>query len=157
MQAPGVAMVQVPQRMKAIDPDGPGGPEVLRVVERAVPVPAPSEVLIRVAAAGVNRPDVMQREGRYPPPPGAPSIPGLEIAGTVVASGPGLEGNLVGRPVCALIAGGGYAEYAVARAHFSSEPAVTMTVRPKSRPSRIAMVPMPLVPPWTSTVSPSTA
>ena len=76
--------------------------------------PGPGEVLIRVAAAGVNRPDVLQRRGLYPPPPGAPSIPGLEVAGEVVAAGEGVPDELIGQPVCALIAGGGYAEYAVA-------------------------------------------
>ena len=107
-------MGELPDAMRAIDPDGPGGPDVLRVVERPVPFPAPGEVLVRVVAAGVNRPDVMQRQGRYPPPPGAPSIPGLEIAGTIVAVGDGGDPAAIGRPVCALIAGGGYAEYALA-------------------------------------------
>ncbi|MCW3836397.1 NAD(P)H-quinone oxidoreductase [Sphingomonas canadensis] len=105
-----------PEVMRAIDPAGPGGPEVLVPVERPVPRPGEGEVLIRVAAAGVNRPDVMQRKGLYPPPPGASSIPGLEVAGTVVAAGPGVPPELIGQPMCALIAGGGYAEYAVAPA-----------------------------------------
>lgn len=100
--------------MRAIDPETPGGPEVLKCVERAVPQAGPGEVLIRVAAAGVNRPDVMQRKGLYPPPPGAPTIPGLEVAGEIVALGEGVERDMIGQPVCALIAGGGYAEYAVA-------------------------------------------
>jgi NADPH2:quinone reductase len=107
-------MNQLPDRMRAIDPEQAGGPEVLRVVDRAVPRPGDGEVLVRVAAAGVNRPDVMQRLGRYPPPPGAPSIPGLEIAGTIVAVGSGIDASLIGQPVCALVSGGGYAEYAVA-------------------------------------------
>jgi NADPH2:quinone reductase len=107
-------MNQLPDRMRAIDPEQAGGPEVLRVVDRAVPRPGDGEVLVRVAAAGVNRPDVMQRVGRYPPPPGAPSIPGLEIAGTIVAVGSGIDASLIGQPVCALVSGGGYAEYAVA-------------------------------------------
>jgi NADPH2:quinone reductase len=94
--------------MIAIDPAEPGGPEVLRPVERPVPGPGEDEVLIRIQAAGVNRPDVMQRLGLYPPPPGAPSIPGLEVAGTIVG------GPREGEPVCALVAGGGYAEYCVA-------------------------------------------
>src|SRR3954466_5559459 len=94
--------------MIAIDPSGPGGPEVLEAVRRPLPAPGPGEVLIRVAAAGVNRPDVMQRRGLYPPPPGAPSIPGLEVAGTI-AGGP-----RKGEAVCALVAGGGYAQYCVA-------------------------------------------
>jgi len=109
-------MTPIPKTMRAIDPAEPGGPEVLRPVERAVPRPAAGEVLIRVAAAGVNRPDVLQRKGGYPPPPGAPSIPGLEVAGTVVAAGEGVDNVLVGQPVCALLAGGGYAEYAVVAA-----------------------------------------
>ncbi|WP_419809173.1 NAD(P)H-quinone oxidoreductase [Sphingomonas sp.] len=104
----------VPLTMQAIDPAEPGGPEVLRPVERPVPVPGEGEVLIRVAAAGVNRPDVLQRKGGYPPPPGAPSIPGLEVAGEIVATGTGVDTVVVGQPVCALLAGGGYAEYAVA-------------------------------------------
>jgi putative PIG3 family NAD(P)H quinone oxidoreductase len=109
-------MVEVPDTMIAIDPAGPGGPEVLQPVRRPVPEPGADEVLIRVAAAGVNRPDVMQRLGFYPPPPGAPSIPGLEIAGTIVDTGPGAASEMVGLPVCALVPGGGYAEYAVAHA-----------------------------------------
>ncbi|HWL48067.1 MAG TPA: NAD(P)H-quinone oxidoreductase [Sphingomonadaceae bacterium] len=102
--------------MHAIDPEGAGPPEVLRLVERPVPAPGPGGYLVRVAAAGVNRPDVMQRKGAYPPPPGAPSIPGLEIAGTVVAAGVGADPARIGQPVCALVAGGGYAEYCVAPA-----------------------------------------
>ena len=102
--------------MRAIDPEAPGGPEVLVPVERPVPRPAPGEVLVRVAAAGVNRPDVLQRRGHYPPPPGAPSTLGLEFAGEVVALGEGAEPALLGQLMCALVAGGGYAEYAVAPA-----------------------------------------
>lgn len=109
-------MADLPERMIAIDPSEAGGPEVLVPVERAVPVPGPGEVLIRVAAAGVNRPDVAQRLGQYPPPPGAPSIPGLEISGEVVALGEGADGAMLGQKVCALIAGGGYAQYAAAPA-----------------------------------------
>lgn len=108
--------ISIPDDMLAIDPDAPGGPEVLVPVRRPVPRPAEGEVLIRVAAAGVNRPDVLQRKGGYPPPPGAPSIPGLEVSGTVVAAGGLAEESLVGQPVCALLAGGGYAEYVVAPA-----------------------------------------
>ncbi|THG42315.1 NAD(P)H-quinone oxidoreductase [Sphingomonas olei] len=102
--------------MRAIDPEAPGGPEVLQIVERPVPAVQPGEVLIRVAAAGVNRPDVMQRKGAYPPPPGAPSIFGLEVSGTVVALGEGVHQLMVGQPVCALVAGGGYADYVTAPA-----------------------------------------
>jgi putative PIG3 family NAD(P)H quinone oxidoreductase len=107
-------MGAIPKVMRAIDPATPGGPEVLVVVERPVPVPGEGEVLIRVAAAGINRPEILQRMGGYPPPPGAPSILGLEVAGTIVAVGEGVEREMVGQPVCALVAGGGYAEYAVA-------------------------------------------
>lgn len=107
-------MTTLPETMIAIDPAEAGGPEVLRPVERPVPALAEGEVLIRVAAAGVNRPDVMQRRGLYPPPPGAPSIPGLEVAGTIVAVGDGVDSATLGREVCALVAGGGYAEYCVA-------------------------------------------
>jgi len=109
-------MAALPEEMNAIDPAGPGGPEVLELVRRPVPRPGPGEVLIVVAAAGVNRPDVLQRRGLYPPPPGAPSIPGLEVAGRIVATAPDVPGELVGQSVCALIAGGGYAEYALAPA-----------------------------------------
>ena len=108
-------MAVLPKRMTAIDPAATGGAEVLVPVERPVPEPGPGEVLIRVAAAGVNRPDVVQRLGFYPPPPGAPSIPGLEVAGTVVAAGEGAEA-LIGANLCALVAGGGYAQYCVAPA-----------------------------------------
>ncbi len=102
--------------MTAIDPAGPGGPDVLVPVTRPVPVPGPGEVLVRVAAAGVNRPDVLQRLGLYPMPPGAPTIPGLEIAGTIVALGAEVTRWRVGDAVCALVAGGGYAEYCTAPA-----------------------------------------
>lgn len=97
--------------MTAIGMEQPGGPEVLRPVSRPVPRPGPGDVLVRVAAAGVNRPDLMQRQGKYPPPPGAPDILGLEIAGTIVAAGPSTSGLEVGRQICALVAGGGYAEF----------------------------------------------
>jgi NADPH:quinone reductase len=100
--------------MIAIDPAAPGGPEVLQAVERAVPTPASGEVLIKVAAAGVNRPDVLQRRGMYAPPPGASSVPGLEVAGEIVALGEGVEASALASRVCALVAGGGYAQYAVA-------------------------------------------
>jgi len=91
-----------------------GGPDVLRVGDRPKPVAGAGEVLIEVAAAGVNRPDVMQRKGMYPPPPGASDIPGLEVAGTVVALGEGVASLAVGDQVCALVTGGGYAEFCVA-------------------------------------------
>ena len=100
--------------MTAIAFREPGGPEVLQPEVRPVPQSGPGEVLIRVAAAGVNRPDVLQRMGYYPPPPGASDLPGLEIAGTIVAVGPGGDPEQLGQAVCALVAGGGYAEYCVA-------------------------------------------
>lgn len=106
-------MTEIAAAMTAIDPAAPGGPEVLLPVSRAVPVPQEGEVLVRVVAAGVNRPDVLQRLGLYPMPPGAPSIPGLEIAGEVVV---GAGRWQVGDKVCALVAGGGYAEYCTAPA-----------------------------------------
>lgn len=103
-----------PETMRAIIADGAGGPEVLRVATLPVPRPGPGEILVRVAAAGVNRPDVVQRQGHYAPPPGAPDTLGLEIAGEVVARGPGAENFAFGDKVMALVPGGGYAEYAVA-------------------------------------------
>ncbi len=106
----------IPSRMTAIGISGPGGPGVLVPAEREVPEPGPGEVLVAVEAAGVNRPDVMQRQGLYPPPPGAPDIPGLEVAGTVAALGAGVDTPAVGSRVCALVAGGGYAEYCAAPA-----------------------------------------
>ncbi len=107
--------MDIPDKMRCIEIAEAGGPEVLRLAERPVPRPGPGEVLVKVAAVGVNRADVLQRLGLYPPPPGASDIPGLEIAGTVVAAGRGAE-QAVGGPVCALVTGGGYAEYCVAPA-----------------------------------------
>ena len=106
-------MSELPARMTAIGIKSPGGPEALAPEERPVPVPGPSEVLVRVRAAGVNRPDVMQRKGQYPPPPGAPDIPGLEIAGEVVGIGSKVTLWKLGDKICALVSGGGYAEYCV--------------------------------------------
>jgi putative PIG3 family NAD(P)H quinone oxidoreductase len=102
--------------MIAIEISSAGGPDVLTPAERPIPEPGPGEVLIRVAAAGVNRPDVMQRRGVYPPPPGASDIPGLEVAGTIEHVGAGVGEWRGGDRVCALVAGGGYAEYCVAPA-----------------------------------------
>jgi putative PIG3 family NAD(P)H quinone oxidoreductase len=102
--------------MTAIEIVAPGAPSVLRPTRRPVPQPGPGEVLIRVAAAGVNRPDVLQRQGAYPPPPGVTDIPGLEVAGEIVAVGAAVDTHSLGEPVCALVAGGGYAEYATAPA-----------------------------------------
>ena len=101
----------VPASMKAIEIVEPGGPEMLRPCTRPVPEPGEGEVLVRVAAAGVNFPDVAQRRGNYPPPPGASDLPGLELSGEVVALGPGVSGPAPGESVCALVSGGGYAEY----------------------------------------------
>lgn len=101
----------LPSTMKAIEISQPGEPEVLVAVQRPLPTLQQGEILVKVAAAGVNRPDVMQRRGQYAPPPGASDIPGLEIAGTVVATGVGVQNYAIGDNVCALIAGGGYAEY----------------------------------------------
>lgn len=102
------------KEMIAIAISEPGGPEVLKPVTMKVPEPAAGEVLIRVAAAGVNRPDVIQRKGHYPAPPGASPLPGLEVSGTVVALGEGVGPEWIGRRICALTNGGGYAEYCVA-------------------------------------------
>jgi len=102
--------------MRAVEISTPGAPEVLTAVERPDPVPAPGEVLIRVAAAGVNRPDVLQRKGAYPPPPGASDLPGLEVAGTIAALGDGVHDWRVGDRVCALLSGGGYATLCTAPA-----------------------------------------
>ncbi|MFN0042074.1 MAG: NAD(P)H-quinone oxidoreductase [Alphaproteobacteria bacterium] len=106
----------IPPEMNAVLCTGPGGPEVMVLGRVPTPKPGPSEVLVRVTAAGVNRPDIMQRQGAYPPPPGAPDIMGLEIAGTVTALGEGTHGLALGDRVTALVAGGGYAAYCVAPA-----------------------------------------
>jgi putative PIG3 family NAD(P)H quinone oxidoreductase len=106
-------MTDLPQTMTAIGFEAPGGPEVLKAQTRPVPKPGPGEILIAVAAAGINRPDVLQRKGGYAPPPGASDIPGLEIAGKVVALGQGATRFAIGDTVCGLVAGGGYAQYAV--------------------------------------------
>jgi putative PIG3 family NAD(P)H quinone oxidoreductase len=107
-------MSKLPTTMTAIEIDGFGGPEVLKPTTRPVPLPSAGEVLIEVAAAGVNRPDIHQREGNYAPPPGASDIPGLEVAGKIVAVGLGVHNFKVGQEVCALVAGGGYAAYCAA-------------------------------------------
>src|SRR5215471_6840230 len=99
--------------MRAVEISKPGDPDVLVEVERPTPQPASGEVLVKVAAAGVNRPDVMQRMGHYPPPPGITDIPGLEVAGVIEGLGPGVDTWRVGDRICALLAGGGYAEYCV--------------------------------------------
>ena len=104
----------LPKTMTVIEAKGAGGPEVLVPAERPVPAPGPGEVLIKVEAAGINRPDVFQRQGHYPPPKGAPDILGMEVAGKIIALGPDTARFKVGDSVCALIGGGGYAEFAVA-------------------------------------------
>lgn len=109
-------MPQIPEQMTAVEITTPGAPDVLKPTRRPVPKAAEGEVLVRVMAAGVNRPDVAQREGKYPPPPGASDIPGLEIAGEIVALGTGVTRWRVGERITALVTGGGYAEYCTAPA-----------------------------------------
>jgi NADPH2:quinone reductase len=108
-------MEKLPAQMTVIGISKPGGPEVLLPETRPVPAPGQGEILIKVAAAGVNRPDVAQRSGTYPPPPGASDLPGLEVAGEVVAVGPGASKHKVGDKVMSLVAGGGYAQYCIAQ------------------------------------------
>ena len=108
--------MSLPLEMSVVEIAAPGGPEQLKLAQRPVPRPGDGEVLVRVAAAGVNRPDVMQRQGRYPPPAGASDLPGLEIAGEIAALGPKVSGLSIGDKVTALLSGGGYASYAVAAA-----------------------------------------
>lgn len=107
-------MANLPEFMTAIEISTPGGPEVLKPCQRSVPTPARGEVLLKVAYAGVNRPDVLQRKGIYPPPSGASDLPGLEVSGTVVAVGEGVDEGEMGSRLCSLVSGGGYAEYSVA-------------------------------------------
>jgi NADPH2:quinone reductase len=108
-------MEKLPAQMTVIGISKPGGPEVLLPETRAVPTPGAGEILIKVAAAGVNRPDVAQRAGVYPPPPGASDLPGLEVAGEVVATGTGTGKHKIGDKVMSLVAGGGYAQYCIAQ------------------------------------------
>lgn len=103
--------MSIPETMRAVEIAEPGPPEALRIVTRPTPRPGPGEVLVRVAAAGINRADVMQREGRYPPPPGASDLPGLELSGTVAEAGPEADPVRAGDAVCAIVSGGAYAEY----------------------------------------------
>ncbi len=107
-------MTALPETMTAIEISTPGGPNVLKPCIRPLPVPRAGEVLIKVAVAGVNRPDVIQRMGLYPPPPSASDLPGLEVAGTVVVVGPGVAQEMLGQSMCALVNGGGYAQYCLA-------------------------------------------
>jgi NADPH:quinone reductase len=109
-----MALMALPTKMRAVEISKPGPPEVLRSTERPLPAPKPNEILIKVAASGVNRPDVLQRTGNYPVPPDASDLPGLEVAGEVAAKGEAVRMWNVGDKVCALVHGGGYAEYCVA-------------------------------------------
>src|SRR6201999_943128 len=108
-------MEKIPARMTVVAISKPGGPEVLVPETRPVPTPGPNEILVKVMSAGVNRPDVAQRSGAYPPPPGASDLPGLEIAGEVVALGAGAAKHKIGDKVMSLVAGGGYAQYCIAQ------------------------------------------
>jgi putative PIG3 family NAD(P)H quinone oxidoreductase len=118
----------LPKEMLAIEIAAPGGPEQLRPATRPLPCPGAGEVLIRVAAAGVNRPDVMQRQGRYPAPPGASDLPGLEVSGEIVALGTAVGGRRIGERVLALLPGGGYATYAIAAAPLCLPVPATLTM-----------------------------
>jgi NADPH2:quinone reductase len=122
-------MEKLPAQMTVIGISKPGGPEVLLPETRAVPVPGPDEILIKVHAAGVNRPDVAQRSGSYPPPPGASDLPGLEVSGEVVALGAGAQKHKIGDKVMSLVAGGGYAQYCIAQdaQAIAVPPALSMT------------------------------
>jgi NADPH:quinone reductase len=106
----------LPREMTVVEIAAPGGPEQLKPATRPLPSPGDGEVLVRVEAAGVNRPDIMQRQGRYPPPPGASDLPGMEIAGEIVALGSEVSGVALGDKICSLLPGGGYAQYAIAAA-----------------------------------------
>jgi NADPH2:quinone reductase len=135
-------MEKLPAQMTVIGISKPGGPEVLVPETRPVPTPGPGEILIKVAAAGINRPDVAQRAGVYPPPPGASDLPGLEVAGEVVAVGPGAAKHKVGDKVMSLVAGGGYAQYAIA------EDAQAMTVPPSLSMLEAGAIPEMLMTVW---------
>src|ERR1700720_3218189 len=135
-------MEKLPAQMTVIGISKPGGPEVLLPETRPVPAPGPGEILIKVIAAGVNRPDVAQRSGSYPPPPGASDLPGLEVAGDVVAVGPGTSKHKVGDKVMSLVAGGGYAQYAIA------QDAQAMTVPPSLSMIEAGAIPETLMTVW---------
>jgi NADPH2:quinone reductase len=135
-------MEKLPAQMTVIGISKPGGPEVLLPETRAVPVPGPGEILIKVAAAGVNRPDVAQRSGSYPPPPGASDLPGLEVAGEVAAIGAGSSRHKLGDKVMSLVAGGGYAQYCIA------QDAQAMTVPPALSMSEAGATPETLMTVW---------
>ena len=135
-------MEKLPAQMTVVCISKPGGPEVLVPETRAVPGPGPGEILVKVLAAGVNRPDVAQRSGAYPPPPGASDLPGLEIAGEVAAVGPGATKHKVGDKVMSLVAGGGYAQYCIA------QDAQAMTVPPALTMLEAGAVPETLMTVW---------
>src|ERR1700680_2190130 len=135
-------MEKLPAQMTVIGISKPGGPEVLVPETRIVPLPEPVQILVKVAAAGVNRPDVAQRSGAYPPPPGASDLPGLEVAGEVVAVGPGATKHKVGDKVMSLVAAGAYAQYAVA------QDAQAMTVPPSLSMIEAGAIPETLMTVW---------
>jgi putative PIG3 family NAD(P)H quinone oxidoreductase len=135
-------MEKLPAQMTVVGISKPGGPEVLVPETRAVPVPGPGEILVKVRAAGVNRPDVAQRSGAYPPPPGASDLPGLEIAGEVVALGSGVSRHRLGDKVMSLVAGGGYAQYCIA------QDAQAMTVPPSLSIEEAGAIPETLMTVW---------
>jgi len=135
-------MEKLPAQMTVIGISKPGGPEVLLPETRSVPAPGPGEILIKVMAAGVNRPDVAQRSGSYPPPPGASDLPGLEVAGEVAAVGPGVTRHKPGDKVMSLVAGGGYAQYCIA------QDAQAMTVPPSLSMIEAAAIPETLMTVW---------
>ncbi len=135
-------MEKLPAQMTVVGISKPGGPEVLVPETRPVPAPGPGEILIKVGAAGVNRPDVAQRSGSYPPPPGASDLPGLEIAGEVVALGAGATRHKLGDKVMSLVAGGGYAQYCIA------QDAQAMTVPPALSMLEAGAMPETLMTVW---------
>jgi putative PIG3 family NAD(P)H quinone oxidoreductase len=136
----------LPETMIAIEVSEPGGPDVLRPIARPVPVPADGEVLVKVSAAGINGADLSQRKGTYPMPPGITDIPGLEVSGTVVSVGRGVDRIVPGDDVCALLAGGGYAEYAVA------PEAQCMTVPPKTSITEAGGIPETFCTVWANLI-----
>src|SRR6188508_3737228 len=135
-------MEKLPAQMTVVGISKPGGPEVLLPEQRALPVPGPGELLVKVMAAGVNRPDVAQRSGAYPPPPGASDLPGLEIAGEVVALGEGASKHKLGDKVMSLVAGGGYAQYCIA------QDAQAMAVPPQLSIQEAGAIPETLMTVW---------
>jgi NADPH2:quinone reductase len=138
----GQIMEKLPAQMTVIGISKPGGPEVLLPETRSVPAPGPGEILIKVMAAGVNRPDVAQRSGSYPPPPGASDLPGLEVAGEVAGVGPGVTRHKPGDKVMSLVAGGGYAQYCIA------QDAQAMAVPPALSMKEAGAIPETLMTVW---------